>query len=263
MADISVSELMDAGVHFGHQTDRWNPKMKEYIFESRNGIHVIDVSQTQKKIQEAVDFLKPIVLKGGQILFVGTKKQAKEIVREVANKCHMHCVTERWLGGTLTNLTTIRRSVNRLRDIERMDRDGIFNKLGKKEVASLKREAARLHKNLDGVLSMTRLPDVLFVIDITQEKIAVAEAKRLNIPIVALVDTNADPELVTHVIPSNDDGIRAIRALLTYFGDELGHARTQFEQLHPQQVQNDEPLLTSRVESSVKADEANLVGVSD
>jgi small subunit ribosomal protein S2 len=261
MAEISISDLMEAGVHFGHQTERWNPKMKPYIFEARNGVHVIDVSQTQKKIQDAIDFLRPIVLNGGQILFVGTKKQAKEIVKEIAEKCHMHSVTERWLGGTLTNLTTIRKSVNRLREIERMDREGIFQKLGKKEVSSYRREAARLHKNLDGILNMSRIPDALFVIDITQEKIAVAEAKRLKIPIVALVDTNANPDLVTHVIPSNDDGIRAIRALLNYFGEELGQTRTQFEQLHPQQVQNDD--VGGKPENAVSHEEADLVAVSE
>jgi len=261
MAEISITDLMEAGVHFGHQTERWNPKMKPYIFETRNKIHVIDVSQTQKKIQDAIDFLRPIILRGGEILFVGTKKQAKEIVKEVAEKCHMHCVTERWLGGTLTNLTTIRKSVNRLREIERMEREGIFSKLGKKEVSSLRREAARLHKNLDGILNMPKIPDALFVVDVTQEKIAVAEAKRLKIPIVALVDTNADPDLVTHIIPSNDDGIRAIRTLLHHFGDELAQTRTQFEQLHPQQVKNDDA--AAKPESTVTSEEADLVGVSD
>jgi small subunit ribosomal protein S2 len=254
---------MEAGVHFGHQTERWNPKMRSFIFEARNGVHVIDVTQTKKKIDGALEFLRHLLLNGGEILFVGTKKQAKEVVREVAEKCHMHCVTERWLGGTLTNLTTIRKSVNRLREIERMEKEGIFAKLGKKEIASLRREAARLHKNLDGVLTMTKLPNALFVIDITQEKIAVAEARRLKIPIVALVDTNADPDQVTHMIPSNDDGIRAIRTLLTHFGEELSQSRMHFERLHPQQVQSEES--SSKVDAgpSVTTEESDLAAVSD
>lgn len=264
MAELSLNELMEAGIHFGHQTDRWNPKMKPYIFDARNGIHVIDVTQTLKKIQDALDFLRPLLLNGGEILFVGTKKQAKEIVREAAEKCHMHCVTERWLGGTLTNLTTIRRSVKRLREIERMEKSGHFNKLGKKEVSSLRREAARLHKNLDGILNMAKAPGALFVVDITQEKIAVAEARRLKIPIVALVDTNADPDLVTHVIPSNDDGIRAIRTLITHFGEELAQSRLHFERLHPQQIQTEEQEATAKLEpAGVTTEASDLAAVSD
>lgn len=263
MAELSITELMEAGIHFGHQTDRWNPKMKSYIFEPRNGIHVIDVSQTQKKINEALDFLRPLLLKGGEILFVGTKKQAKEIVREVADKCHMHCVTERWLGGTLTNLQTIRRSVKRLREIEAMEKEGIFNKLGKKEVASLRREAARLHKNLDGILNMSKPPSALFVVDITQEKIAVAEARRLNIPIVALVDTNANPDLVNYVIPSNDDGIRSIRTLLNFFGEELTQSRMHFERLHPQQIKSEEETTGKPEPAGVTTEASDLAAVSD
>ncbi len=237
--------------------------MRSYIFEARNGVHVIDVSKTQKKIAEAAEFLRGILLNGGEILFVGTKKQSKEVIREVAEKCHMHCVTERWLGGTLTNLTTIRRSVKRLREIEKMEKEGILKQLGKKEVASLRREAARLHKNLDGILSMGKAPNALFVVDITQEKIAVAEANRLHIPIVALVDTNADPDLVTHAIPSNDDGIRAIRTLLEYFGEELTQARMHFERLHPQQIQQSEESAEKSEVPAKMTEESNLAAVSD
>jgi small subunit ribosomal protein S2 len=262
MADLSISELMEAGVHFGHQTERWNPKMSQFIFEPRNGIHIIDVSQTKKKVDEALEFLRSVLLGGGEILFVGTKKQSQEIVREVAEKCHMHCVTERWLGGTLTNLTTIRRSVGRLREIERMEKEGIFAKLGKKEVSSLRREAARLHKNLDGILNMSKIPKALFIVDITQEKIAVAEANRLGIPIVALVDTNANPDLVTHIIPSNDDGIRAIRILLGHFGEELAQSRLHFERLHPQQVQAEQTSEKSDAVSTT-TEESDLAAVSD
>jgi len=262
MTELSINELMDAGVHFGHQTDRWNPKMRRYIFEARNGIHLIDVTQTKDKIAEAVEFLRSILLNGGDILFVGTKRQAREAVREIADKCHMHYVTERWLGGTLTNLRTIRKSVNRLREIQRLEKDGAMAKLGKKEVASLRREAARLHKNLDGIINMARAPHALFVVDITEEATAVAEANRLRVPIVALVDTNADPERVTHAIPSNDDGLRAIRLLLSHFADELAQARLHFERLHPQQLQPEEDI--SKVEPvSMTTEESDLAAVSD
>jgi small subunit ribosomal protein S2 len=262
MAEITISDLMDAGVHFGHQTDRWNPKMQAFIFEPRNGVHVIDVSKTQKKLQESLNFLRSLLLSGKEILFVGTKKQAREAVKEIAVKSHMHCVTERWLGGTLTNLTTIRRSVKRLREIERMEKEGIMKTLGKKEVSSLRREAARLHKNLDGILTMSKLPSALFIVDITQEHIAVNEARRLNIPIVALVDTNADPDLVTHVIPSNDDGIRAIRAVLGFFSDDLSQARMQYERLHPQEASAGEDSDRSEL-ASVTTEESDLAAVSD
>lgn len=262
MAELSVTELLDAGVHFGHQTHRWNPRMKPFIFEARNGIHIIDVTQTKEKIDQSLEFLRPLILNGGEILFVGTKKQAKELVKETAEKCHMHSVTERWLGGTLTNLRTIRKSVNRLREIETMDKQGILAKLGKKEVAALRREAARLHKNLDGVLNMSKLPSALFIVDITQEKIAVAEANRLNIPIIAMVDTNADPAKVSYMVPSNDDGIKAIKTVLNYFGEELTQARMHFERLHPQQVtQDDSPKADALPPMS--AEEADLAAVSD
>ena len=265
MIALSVNDLLEAGVHFGHQTYRWNPKMSPYIYGPHNGIHIIDVVQTQKKIEAAIGFLRPLLLKGGEILFVGTKKQAKEIIRNVALKCHMHSVTERWLGGTLTNLTTIRRSVNRLREIERMEKEGIFAKLGKKEVAALRRESARLHRNLDGILTMEKAPDAVFIVDITYEKNAVAEAKRLKIPIVALVDTNANPDLVTHMIPSNDDSIRAIQTLLAHFGEELSQARMHFERMHPQQVKPEEASSTPKADTvgAMTTEEASLAGVSD
>lgn len=236
MPELSISDLLEAGVHFGHQTDRWNPRMRPFIFESRSGIHVIDVTQTQQKIQEATEFLRGLLLKGKDVLFVGTKKQAKDIIREVAEKCHMHCVTERWLGGTLTNLRTIRKSVGRLKEIERMQSDPSYGKLGKKEASSLRREATRLHRNLDGILRMEKNPDALFIVDVVHEKIAVAEARRLNIPIVALVDTDADPTLVTYPIPANDDGIRSVKAVVAHFGEELYQSRMHFERMHPQQV---------------------------
>ena len=264
MPELSISDLLEAGVHFGHQTDRWNPRMRPFIFDARNGIHVIDVTQTQQKIQEATEFLRALLLKGKDVLFVGTKKQARDIIREVAEKCHMHCVTERWLGGTLTNLRTIRKSVGRLREIERMQSDSSFGKLGKKEASSLRREAARLHRNLDGILRMEKHPDALFIVDVVHEKIAVAEARRLKIPIVALVDTDADPTLVTHPIPANDDGIRSVKAIIAHFGEELYQSRMHFERMHPQQVapSSDVP---SKTEAPSKADgkETDLEAVGD
>jgi len=263
MAELSVADLLEAGVHFGHQTDRWNPKMRHYIFEARNGVHVIDVSLTRKKIEEALAFLRPLLLDGGEILFVGTKKQARETVCRVAEQCHMHSVTERWLGGTLTNLRTIRKSAHRLREIQHYETEGVFNKLGKKEVASLRRESARLHRNLDGILNMDRIPDALFVVDITHENIAVAEANRLKIPIVALVDTNADPDRVTHIIPSNDDGIRAIRLVLAHFGEELEQARMHFERLHPQKVKTGEAPAKGEAAPALSVEDADLAAISD
>lgn len=254
---------MEAGIHFGHQTDRWNPKMRPYIFEARNGTHVIDVSKTKGKIEEAVTRLRSILMDGGEILFVGTKKQAKEAILQAAAQCHMHSVTERWLGGTLTNLQTIRKSVKRLREIQKFETEGIFAKLGKKEVASYRREAARLHRNLDGILNMERLPQALFVVDILHEEIAVAEANRLKIPVVALVDTNADPDKVTHIIPCNDDGIRSIRLVLSHIGEELAQARMHFERLHPQKVKSEAAAPKSEAAPTQKQEEADLAAVSD
>ncbi|MDD2710833.1 MAG: 30S ribosomal protein S2 [Verrucomicrobiae bacterium] len=262
MAELSVIDLMEAGVHFGHQTDRWNPKMREYIFDARNGVHIIDVSKTLVKIEEALSFLRPLLQDGRDVLFVGTKKQAQESVRQVAEQCHMHHVTERWLGGTLTNLQTIRKSVNRLREIRRYETEGIFQKLGKKEVSSLRREAARLHKNLEGIMNLDRPPAALFVVDITHENIAISEARRLKIPIVALVDTNADPDLVDYVIPSNDDSIRAIRLLLNHFGQELTQARQHFERLHPQKARAEETPAPA-APATPAAEQAELEAVSD
>lgn len=238
--------------------------MRPFIFGARNGIHVIDVTQTQQKIKEAVDYLQGLLLKGGEILFVGTKKQAKEVIREVADRCHMHCVTERWLGGTLTNLRTIRKSVGRLKEIERMQNDPSFGKLGKKEAASLRREAARLHRNLDGILRMERLPEAMFVVDVVHEKNAVAEARRLKIPIVALVDTDADPTLVTHPIPANDDGIRAVKTVVAHFGEELPSSRMHFERMHPQKVAEADDAAAVKPEAAKgESSEADLEAVGD
>ncbi len=226
---IGVKELLEAGVHFGHQTKRWNPKMKRFIFDERNGIHIINLNESLVQLDTACTFLAQTVAKGGKILLVGTKKQAQEAVKEVAQACGQYYVTERWLGGTLTNLKTIRRSIKRLNEIDKMEADGSINHYGKQEQSAIRREAARLHKNLDGMRTMDGLPDVMLVIDIKREHNAIAEARRLNIPIVALVDTNCDPDKVDYPIAGNDDAIRSIRLVLNVVVQTVTQARAEYE----------------------------------
>src|SRR5882724_2960612 len=226
---IGIKELLDAGVHFGHQTKRWNPKMKQFIFESRNGIHIIDLSKTLAQLETACDFLATTVRKGGQVLFVGTKKQAQEAVRESAKTCGQHYVTERWLGGTLTNFATIKRSIMRLKQIEKMEADGTINHYVKQEQSMIRREAARLVKFFDGIRAMDKLPAVMFVVDIKREHNAVAEARRLKIPVVAIVDTNCDPDLVDFPIAGNDDAIRSVRMILATIGQTITQAQAEYE----------------------------------
>jgi len=208
---ISIKQLLEAGVHFGHQKSRWNPKMKEYIFGERNGIHIIDLQQTLKMFRDAVDFLTDLCSVGKEVLFVGTKRQALEAIEEDAKKCGMHYVTNRWLGGLLTNFTTVQKSIQRYKQLESMKEDGFYEKLGKKEVAKLERERKKLEKNLIGIREMGRLPDALFIIDSEKETIAVKEASKLGIPIIAIVDTNCDPDLIDYVIPGNDDALRSVK----------------------------------------------------
>jgi small subunit ribosomal protein S2 len=226
---IGVKELLEAGVHFGHQTKRWNPKMKPFIFDARSGIHIIDLSKTLNRLEEACAFLFETVKKGGQVLFVGTKKQAQEAVKEAAKACGQHYVTERWLGGTLTNFKVIRRSVARLREIEKMEADGSINHYVKQEQARFRREAARLVKYFEGVRSMDSYPAALFVVDVKREHNAVAEARRLKIPIVAIVDTNCDPDLVDYPIAGNDDAIRSVRMILSVIVQTLVAARAEHD----------------------------------
>lgn len=211
MVSISMKELLEAGVHFGHQTKRWNPKMKKYIFGSRNGIYIIDLQKTLKKFKEAAQYMTDAAAKGGTILFVGTKRQAQESVEQEAQRCGMYYVNNRWLGGTLTNFKTIRRSVETLNRYEAMAHDGSYENLTKKEILNIEKKKEKLLKVLSGIQSMTKLPDVLFVVDPNREKIAVAEAHKLGIPVVAIVDTNCDPENIDYVIPGNDDAIRAVK----------------------------------------------------
>ena len=221
MAVISMKQLLEAGVHFGHQTRRWNPKMAPYIFTERNGIYIIDLQKTVKKVDEAYDFLRSVAEEGKSILFVGTKKQAQEAVKEEALKSGMFYVNERWLGGMMTNFATIRKSINRLKELEAMEEDGTFEVLSKKEVLALKREQEKLEKSLGGIKDMEELPGALFIVDPRKERIAVAEAKKLNIPIVAIVDTNCDPDEIDYVIPGNDDAIRAVKLLTSRMADAV------------------------------------------
>lgn len=225
MAVISMKQLLEAGVHFGHQTRRWNPKMAPYIFTERNGIYIIDLQKTVKKVDEAYDFLRSVAEEGKSILFVGTKKQAQEAVKEEALKSGMFYVNERWLGGMMTNFATIRKSINRLKELEVMEEDGTFEVLSKKEVLALKREQEKLEKSLGGIKDMEELPGALFIVDPRKERIAVAEAKKLNIPIVAIVDTNCDPDEIDYVIPGNDDAIRAVKLLTSRMADAVIEGR--------------------------------------
>jgi small subunit ribosomal protein S2 len=213
MAVVAMKQLLEAGVHFGHQTKRWDPKMAEYIYQARNGIHIIDLQKTSKKIDEAYAFVKEVSEEGKEVLFIGTKKQAQECVKEAAEKSGMFYVDQRWLGGMLTNFKTIRTRVERLKKLEAMEEDGTFEVLPKKEVSKLRNEMEKLQKNLGGIKEMTRLPGAIFVVDPKNERIAVLEAKKLGIPVIGLVDTNCSPEDVDYPIPGNDDAIRAVKLI--------------------------------------------------
>jgi small subunit ribosomal protein S2 len=220
VSDVPLKSLLEAGVHFGHQTRRWNPKMKKYIFLSRNGIYIIDLQKTQKAIREACDAVRKTAAAGGEILFVGTKKQARDVIRQEAERSEMHFVTERWLGGMLTNFQTIRRSLDRLADLKKTlgDETAVATR-PKKEVQSLEKQRQKLDKVLNGVEQMTKLPAMVFVVDSRKEKIAVAEANKLNIPVIAIVDTNSDPDVIDYPVPGNDDAIRSIRLIASAVAD--------------------------------------------
>ena len=226
MSVVTMKALLESGVHFGHRTNKWNPKMRQYIFTERNGIHIIDLQQTVKLLDDSYDFIRDIVAKGGTVLFVGTKRQAQDTIREQAERCGMPYVTERWLGGTITNWTTIQKRIFELERLERMRDSGEINLLTKKEGLMIEREIARLEHRLSGVRSMKRLPDILFVVDVNREDTAVHEANLKNIPVVALVDTNCDPQFVDYLIPSNDDAIRAIKLLVGKIADAVMEGRT-------------------------------------
>jgi len=230
MSVVSMKQLLEAGVHFGHQTRRWNPKMAEYIFTERNGIYIIDLQKTVKKIDEAYMFVRDIAAEGGNILFVGTKKQAQDAIKEEALRAEMYYVNVRWLGGMLTNFKTIKKSIQKLNNLNKMAEDGTFDLLPKKEVAAMQKEMADLEKNLGGIKNMKGLPSCIFIVDPKKEKNAVDEARKLGIPIVAIVDTNCDPDEVDYVIPGNDDAIRAIKLIASTLADAVIEGR-QGEQL--------------------------------
>jgi len=234
MAVVAMKQLLEAGVHFGHQTKRWDPKMAEYIYQARNGIHIIDLQKTSKKIDEAYKFMKEVAEEGKDILFVGTKKQAQECIKDAAIKSNMFYVDQRWLGGMLTNFKTIRKRVERLNKLEEMQENGTFDVLPKKEVAKLKNEMEKLEKNLGGIKEMTKLPGAMFVVDPKAERIAVLEAKKLNIPIIGLVDTNCNPEDVDYPIPGNDDAIRAVNLITDVMANAIIEGR-QGESLESEQ----------------------------
>jgi len=226
LSGIAINELLEAGVHFGHQTKRWNPKMKPYIFGQRNGIYIIDLGKTSRLFGDAEAFVNQLAADGGTVLFVGTKRQAQDAVAEEAQRCGMHFVNQRWLGGLLTNFTTIQRSLTRLRELEAMQVDGRYETLSKKEVAGIEKEKRKISKNLDGIRQMGKLPDAVFVIDTRKEQIAVDEARKLKIPVIGIVDTNSDPEQVDYVIPGNDDALRSIRLFTSRIADAIVAGRS-------------------------------------
>lgn len=234
MSVISMKQLLEAGVHFGHQTRRWNPKMAPYIFTERNGIYIIDLQKTVRKVEDAYNFVRSLSQEGKTMLFVGTKKQAQEAVRDEALRCNMYYVNERWLGGMLTNFQTIQRRVARLRQLENMEAQDSFAGLPKKEILQLRHEMERLQKFLGGIKNMNKLPGALFVIDPRKEDIAVQEARKLGIPVVGIVDTNCDPDLIDYVIPANDDAIRAVKLLTARMADAILEGR-QGEQMEPEE----------------------------
>ena len=236
MSVISMKQMLEAGVHFGHQTRRWNPKMKEYIFTERNGIYIIDLQKTVKKIDEAYYFIRDLAMEGGTVLFVGTKKQAQESIEQEAKRCEMFYVNQRWLGGMLTNFKTIQSRINKLRKIEKMEADGDFDLLPKKEVIQLKAEQEKLEKNLGGIKEMKKLPSAMFVVDPRKEHIAILEAKALGIPVVAIVDTNCDPDEADYPIPGNDDAIRAVKLIASKIADAVLEGR-QGEQMSDEAIE--------------------------
>ncbi|MDE1170626.1 MAG: 30S ribosomal protein S2 [Verrucomicrobium sp.] len=258
MAKVDVKELMEAGVHFGHRTQRWNPKMKPFIFEARNGIYVIDLNQSAKQLEVAANFLRELSAEGKKVLFVGCKKQAQQVVQDLAQRSGSCYVAERWLGGTLTNLTTIRKSVARMRAIDELEKSGGFDKMHKKELAALKRESVKLHRNLDGLKDLDKPPAALVIVDMVHEGIAVQEARRLKIPIVAIVDTNADPELADYPIAGNDDAIRSIRVMLESLNDAIIEGKARRGVTPAGSEEKDQDL----ARSAAPADEVAMTGVS-
>jgi small subunit ribosomal protein S2 len=248
---VTMKELLEAGVHFGHQTRRWNPKMKRFIYGGRNGIYIIDLHQTLKRLEQAYNFVRQVAAEGGSVLFVGTKKQAQDAVRENADRCQMFYVTERWLGGMLTNHRTIHQRIERLRELRRMEEDGSLSRLPKKERNRLMDLKVKLHRFLSGIEDMGGLPGALFVVDLKQERIALLEARRLNIPVVAIVDTNCDPDEIDYPIPGNDDAIRAIRLMVGKMADAVLEGRAEHESREAEERAAEEAAAAAAEESAV------------
>jgi small subunit ribosomal protein S2 len=256
LARVSMKQLLEAGVHFGHQTRRWNPKMKSYIFTERNGIYIIDLQKTVKLMEVAYNYVRDIITEGGNVIFVGTKKQAQESIRFEAERCGAHYVNHRWLGGMLTNFNTIRKRIDRMNKLEQMEVDGTFERLSKKEVLTLKNEKERLMKFLSGIRNMKGLPDAVYVVDPRKEKIAVAEARKLDIPVIAIVDTNCDPDEIDYLIPGNDDAIRAVKLITSVMADAV---------LEGKQISEvpEEPDETEEIDSAEPAEKSDMQDPED
>lgn len=258
MATIELTHLIESGAHFGHLTRRWNPKMKPYIFMEKNGIHIIDLKKSVGLINEAYQAMVEAVSQGGSILFVGTKKQAKGVIESEAKRCGMNWVSERWLGGMLTNFSTIRKSVKRLQNIEKQETDGTFEKITKKERLFLTRERDKLKKILEGVETMSKLPGAVFVVDIKKEDIAVKEAKRLNIPVFAMVDTNCDPDPIDHVIPANDDAVKTIELIIKNMADAVFEGQAKFKEKKAEEISERERARKEHHEETEQADDKKV-----
>jgi small subunit ribosomal protein S2 len=265
LAKVSMKQLLEAGVHFGHQTRRWNPKMKPYIFTERNGIYIIDLQKTVKLMDITYNFVRDLTADGGSIIFVGTKKQAQESIRTEAERCGAHYVNHRWLGGMLTNFNTIRRRIDRMIELDRMEEDGTFERLTKKEVLNLRNEKERLLKFLRGIRDMKKIPDAIYVVDPRKEKIAVAEARKLDIPVIAILDTNCDPDEIDYLIPGNDDAIRAVKLITSVIADavlegkQISEAPDVEEQVVAVEEEKPEPVAEVAPEAEAVAEEAEAV----
>ena len=244
MAVVSMKELLEAGVHFGHSKSRWNPKMAPYLYGVKNGIHIIDLNKTLVLLEEAYSFVSDMVAQGAQIIFVGTKRQAKEIIKEEAERCGAFYVNERWVGGLLTNFQTVRRSINKLMKLERMEAEGIFDVLPKKEVRRLKRQMEKLNKLYGGIREMTKLPDLIWIVDTVRESIAVHEARKLGIPIVAIADSNCDPDLIDYIVPGNDDAIKSIKLLTSKIADAVIEGKNRRESAEEVEVKKERKVIT-------------------
>jgi small subunit ribosomal protein S2 len=256
MPRVSLETLLAAGSHFGHLTRRWNPKMREYIFMDRNGIHILDLKKSQEKIDQACEAIKTVVENEDDVLFVGTKKQAKEIIKAEAQRCNMFYITDRWLGGTLTNFGTIKKSIKHMKNLEKMSTDGTYEKLTKKEVLFIEREKEKMKKVLDGIEEMKRLPGAIFIVDTKKEQIAVNESRKLNIPIFAIVDTNSDPTIIDYPIPANDDAARSISVISRTFADAVIEAKQRVDQEKAEKIAEEEKAeTTEKTETTEKAEE--------